>query len=116
MSPLYDPIPLDFPRLPRETQIARLREFSAWLRRRRTVRHFSSDSVPIELIEEAIAVAASAPSGANMQPWRFVVVSDPEIKRRIREAAEHEERESYERRMPADWIEALAVLGTDWHK
>jgi iodotyrosine deiodinase len=68
------------------------------------------------LIENAIRCAALAPSGANQQPWRFVVVQDQEIKRKIREAAEAEERQSYEHRMPADWLEALAPLGTDWHK
>ena len=83
---------------------------------RRTVRFFSPEPVPFELIENAIACAANAPSGANQQPWKFVVVRDPEIKRKIREAAEAEERESYQHRMPGDWLEALAPLGTDWHK
>ena len=83
---------------------------------RRTVRHYSTDPVPDALIDEAIAVAGSAPSGANMQPWRFVVVRDPEVKRRIREAAEQEEREFYEKRAPDDWLAALAPLGTDSHK
>lgn len=83
---------------------------------RRTIRAFSPEPVPFELIEYAIRTAAGAPSGANQQPWRFVVVSDPEIKRRIREAAEQEERENYERRFPDEWLEALAPLGTDWHK
>ena len=83
---------------------------------RRTVRFMSSDPVPLELIENAIRCASMAPSGANQQPWRFVVVQDPEIKRQIREAAEAEERESYEHRMPQEWLEALAPLGTDWHK
>ncbi len=86
------------------------------VRTRRTVRHFSDAPVPFELIETAIRAAATAPSGANQQPWRFVVVSDPETKRRIREAAEKEERENYERRFPDEWLEALAQFGTDWHK
>ena len=73
-------------------------------------------SVPDALIDEAIAIAGSAPSGANLQPWRFVVVRDPDVKRRIRHAAEEEERAFYEQRAPADWLEALAPLGTDWHK
>lgn len=115
-SPAYRPVPLDFQRLPLDTQRQRIVEFARWMRRRRTVRQFSPEPVPLEIIEGAISVAASAPSGANMQPWRFVVVSDPAIKRRIREAAEAEERESYERRMPDDWLSALAPLGTDWHK
>jgi nitroreductase len=83
---------------------------------RRSVRLFSAEPVPFELIENAIRCAALAPSGANQQPWRFVVVQDPNIKHKIREAAEAEERESYEHRMPADWLDALAPLGTDWHK
>jgi iodotyrosine deiodinase len=83
---------------------------------RRTVRAFSSEPVPLELIENAVRCASLAPSGANQQPWRFVVVSNPEIKRQIREAAEAEERENYERRFPDEWLEALHALGTDWHK
>jgi iodotyrosine deiodinase len=115
-APEYRPVPLEFIRLPGAVQLERAQEFSSWLRRRRTARHFSPEPVPIELIDQALAVAASAPSGANMQPWTFVVVGDPAIKRRIREAAEAEEKESYERRMPDEWLEALAPLGTDWHK
>src|SRR5260370_35492652 len=84
--------------------------------RRRTIRAFSAEHVPFALIENAIATAATAPSGANQQPWRFVVVSDPDLKRRIREVVEQEERESYEHRFPAEWLAALAPLGTDWHK
>jgi len=83
---------------------------------RRSVRFFASEPVLFELIENAIRCASLAPSGANQQPWTFVVVKDPETKRKIRDAAEAEERESYEQRMPADWLEALAPLGTDWHK
>ncbi|MGQ0572063.1 MAG: nitroreductase family protein [Armatimonadota bacterium] len=112
----YRPVPLDFVRLPVEVQRQRAYDFNEWMRRRRTVRSFSPEPVPVELIYRSIAVAASAPSGANRQPWTFVVVRDPAIKRRIREAAEAEERESYEHRMPDDWLEALASLGTDWHK
>jgi iodotyrosine deiodinase len=114
--PQYRPVPLAFERLAVDEQRARAREFLARMRTRRTVRHFSNEPVPDEVIDAAIATAASAPSGANMQPWRFVVVRDPAVKRRIREAAEAEERESYERRMPDEWREALAPLGTDWHK
>ena len=83
---------------------------------RRTVRQYSSEQVPEALIDQAITVAGSAPSGANLQPWRFVVVRDPAIKRRIREAAEQEERHFYEHRAPAEWLEALAPLGTDARK
>ena len=86
------------------------------MRRRRTVREFSPDPVPFELIELAIRTAGSAPSGANQQPWHFTIVSDDEIKRRIRIAAEEEERENYSGRFPDEWLEVLAPLGTDWHK
>jgi nitroreductase len=109
-------VPLDWERLPPESQLAALQEFHNRMRRRRSVRHFSPDPVPLELIEDAIAVAGTAPSGANQQPWRFVVVSDPARKREIRLAAEAEERENYERRFPPEWLAALAPFGTDWHK
>ncbi len=108
--------PVDTTRLPESEQVGRLRAFSNWMERRRTIREFSPDPVPRELIEEAIRVAGRAPSGANLQPWHFTVVSDPEIKRRIREAAEAEERENYQRRFPPEWLEHLARLGTDDHK
>jgi len=109
-------MPLEFARLPVEDSIERSRQFRDMMRRRRTVRTFSSEPVPIEIIENAIATAGTAPSGANQQPWRFVVVQDAQVKRKIREAAEAEERESYEHRMSAEWLEALAPLGTDWNK
>jgi len=112
----YDFIPLDFIRLKPEEQRRRAVEFYELMRRRRTVREFSPDPAPFELIEMAIKTAGVAPSGANQQPWRFVVVSDPEIKRRIRLAAEEEERENYGGRFPDEWLRALAPLGTDWHK
>ena len=83
---------------------------------RRTTRHFSSDPVPREAIEEAIRTAGTAPSGAHQQPWTFVAVSDPELKQRIRDAAEREEYENYHGRMPSEWLQALAPLGTDEHK
>ncbi len=86
------------------------------IERRRTVRDFSDRSVPREIIEECVRAAASAPSGANMQPWHFAVVSDTATKRRIREAAEEEERAFYEGRAPDEWLEALAPLGTDAKK
>lgn len=115
MNP-YKHVPLDFKRIPPEEQLHTSREFLNRMAARRSVRFISSEPVPFELIENAIRCAALAPSGANQQPWKFVVVKDPEIKRKIREAAEAEERESYQHRMPADWLEALAPLGTDWHK
>ncbi len=113
-APKY--IPHFIQRLSDVEQTKRAGEFYELMRSRRTVREFSTEPVPLNLIEQAIATAATAPSGANMQPWRFVVVQDAEIKRRIREAAEAEERESYERRMPERWLRRLAQLGTDWHK
>jgi nitroreductase len=86
------------------------------LRRRRTVRDFAPDPVSREVIEAAIRAAGSAPSGANQQPWSFVAIADPAIKARIRAAAEEEERAFYESRAGEEWLEALAVLGTDWEK
>jgi iodotyrosine deiodinase len=109
-------VPLAFERLPEDEQLARSCAFLEDMRRRRTVRTFSSEPVPYELIENAIATAGTAPSGAHQQPWTFVVVSDPDVKLRMRAAAEEEERRSYEGRMPADWLEALRPLGTDWRK
>jgi nitroreductase len=92
------------------------RDFYGFLDRRRSVREFSADPVPRGLIELAIQSASTAPSGAHRQPWRFVVVGDPEIKRKIRIAAEAEEKKSYEERMPDDWLEVLRPLGTTWRK
>ena len=86
------------------------------LDRRRSCRDFSAEAVPQEVIELAIRAASTAPSGAHRQPWRFVAVSDPELKRQIRVAAEAEEKKSYEGRMPDDWLEALAPIGTTWEK
>ncbi len=99
-----------------EEQVVRSREFASRMQGRRTVRHFSDRDVDPELIENAILVASRAPSGANQQPWKFVVVRDPALKREIRLAAEEEERLSYGHRMPEEWLEALRPLGTDWHK
>ncbi len=90
--------------------------FYADIKRRRTVRHFSDRPVPREIIENCLRAAGTAPNGANMQPWHFVVVGDPEIKKKIRDGAEAEEREFYSGRAPAEWLEALAPLGTDEHK
>lgn len=115
-SPAFKTEPLRFQRLPPETQAAAAQQFCESMQRRRTVRDFSPEPVPFALIESAIRAAATAPSGANQQPWRFVVVSDPEVKRRIRAAAEDEEREFYTHRAPQEWLEALAPIGTDWRK
>ncbi|MBI2688369.1 MAG: nitroreductase family protein [Acidobacteria bacterium] len=109
-------VPLRWERVPEAQQFEALRRFQETMRRRRTVREFSPEPVPVELIEQAIAIAGMAPSGANQQPWRFVIVSDPAIKKEIRIAAEAEEKENYEHRFPREWLEALGPFGTDWHK
>jgi nitroreductase len=95
---------------------ARAAAFRDQMRARRTVRHFSDRPVAREVIEHCLLTAGGAPSGANLQPWHFVVVSDPVVKRRIREAAEEEEREFYAHRAPQEWLDALAPLGTDASK
>lgn len=90
--------------------------FYAEMQRRRTVREYDSRDVPAEVIEHCLLAAGTAPNGANLQPWHFVVIRDPAIKQQVRESAEREEREFYERRAPKEWLEALEPLGTDWHK
>ncbi len=107
---------LDFETIDVGEQLRRSRDYTERMLTRRTVRDFSSRKVPYELIENALKVAGSAPSGANQQPWTFVVVSDPAVKREIRIAAEAEEKDSYQRRMSQEWLDALAHLGTDWRK
>lgn len=97
-------------------RLAASRRFGEVMATRRSVRAFAREPVPMELVENAVRAAASGPSGANQQPWTFVVVTDPELRRRMREAAEAEERDSYEHRMSAEWLAALEPLGTDWHK
>ena len=109
-------VPLDFEPLPEDEMRRRAREFFETMNRRRTVREFSDREVPREIVEHAIRTAGTAPSGAHKQPWHFVLVGDPKVKREIRTAAETEERESYQNRMPAEWLEDLEPLGTDWHK
>jgi nitroreductase len=94
----------------------RIRQFQAELAQRRTIRDFSDRPVPMDVVETAVAAAATAPSGANLQPWRFVVLVDPARKRRLREAAEAEERAFYQRRASPEWLRALAPIGTDWRK
>ena len=101
---------------PLEEMQERAKTFREELQRRHTIRTFDSRPVPREIIEECLRAAGTAPNGANMQPWHFVVVSDPDVEKQIREGAEKEEREFYERRASEEWLEALAPLGTDWHK
>ena len=114
-EPRFVPLPA-YREYPVTEMERRASEFYEDVRRRRTVRHYSDRPVPRAVIEHCLCAAGTAPSGANRQPWHFVVVADPEIKRRIREAAEHEEREFYRHRAPRDWLEALAPLGTDENK
>ena len=99
-----------------EELIERSKEFYSIMQKRRTVRNFSNRPVPREVIEYCIRTAGTAPNGANLQPWHFVAISDPAVKREIRIGAEAEEKEFYECRAPTAWLEALAPLGTDWHK
>jgi len=101
---------------PIEEMQNRATSFRKEMQRRRTVRHFSDRPVPREIIEECLLTAGTAPNGANLQPWRFVVVSDPNVKHQIRVAAEEEEKDFYNRRAPEEWLEALSPLGTDEHK
>jgi nitroreductase len=108
--------PLDFRERPLAEMRTRAAEFLREMRHRRSVREFSDRPVPLAILEDCLRVANSAPSGANQQPWHFVVVSNPEIKRRIRLAAEKEEREFYSRRASREWLEALRPLGTDENK
>jgi iodotyrosine deiodinase len=109
-------VPLDAREYLPDEMAARAAEFAAEMARRRSVRHFSDRAVPRAVIEDCLRAAGSAPSGANMQPWRFVAVSDPGVKRQIREAAEAEERAFYEQRAGEEWLDALAPLGTGWQK
>jgi nitroreductase len=106
-------IPLDFTQYPPDEMQARAAAFRAEVARRRTVRDFSDRPIPPGVLDDCLRAAATAPNGANMQPWHFVVVTRPEAKRRIRLAAEEEERAFYGGRAPADWLDALAPLGTD---
>jgi len=113
----YPTIPLPgYKEYPLEEMRQRLNDFYADVNRRRTVRDFSDKPVPRDIIETALKVANTAPSGANLQPWHFAVVSGPETKRKIREAAEVEEREFYSHRASPEWLAALEPLGTDSNK
>lgn len=108
---------LDFRPLPAAEMAARARDFYEEMDRRRTVRRFSAEPVPRELIEDAVRTAGTGPSGAHQQPWTFVVVSDPALKARIREVAEEEEHDFYHGgKAPQEWLDALAPLGTDFVK
>jgi len=106
----------DYEEIPPLEMVERAAAFYAQTRKRRTVRDFSDRPVPPGVIENCLLAAGTAPNGANMQPWHFVVVGDPEIKAQIRQAAEAEEREFYDGRAPQEWLDALAPLGTDENK
>jgi len=114
-KPIYEKLPA-YRSYPEPQMIARAGEFYADIGRRRTVRDFSNKPVPRQVIESCLLAAGTAPSGANQQPWHFAVIADPARKARIRQAAEIEEREFYEGRASAEWLEALAPLGTDANK
>lgn len=116
MSQTHSHIPLDFTRQPLALMGARAQAFHAEMSRRRTVRDFSAEVVPREIIEHCLLAAGCAPSGANQQPWRFVAIQDAAVKQTIRLAAESEEREFYERRVTDEWRTALAPLGTNAEK
>lgn len=107
---------LSFKGLPEDEMQHRAADFLALMRRRRTVRDFSSRPVPRAVIEAAVATAGTAPSGANQQPWTFACMSDPAVKAKIRAAAEEEEKTFYAGRAGEEWLGALAHLGTDWQK
>jgi len=116
MNSEYPFIPLDFTLFPEEEMLSRVREFYQDMNRRRSVREFSDRPVPREIVEQAALTAGTAPSGAHKQPWMFALIGDAEIKTKVREAAEAEERENYRRRMPEAWLKDLEPLGTDEHK
>ena len=116
MAKTYSFVPLQFEHRTETNLVERSDQFLQMMKARRTVRDYSSRAVPESVIANAITVAGGAPSGANMQPWHFVAVSNPEIKRKIREAAETEERELYDHRASDEWLEALAPMGTDANK
>ncbi|MFL4496402.1 nitroreductase family protein [Streptomyces sp. VTCC 41912] len=109
----YRSVPYRPERMPAAESLARAAELRERMDRRRTVRQFSTDPVPEQVVRDALACAATAPSGAHQQPWTFVLVKDPEVRRRIRAAAEAEEQRSYEGRLGEEWLAALRPLGTD---
>ena len=114
-APVFEPL-AGYVEVPGDEMAARAAGFADELKRRRTVRDYIARDVPRAVLEHCLRAACSAPSGANMQPWHFAVITDPAVKRRIRLAAEEEEREFYRERAPKEWLEALAPLGTDARK
>lgn len=116
MSDDFPTTPLDFDKLPADQMRRRADEFYARMARRRSVRAFSDQPIPLDAVRRAIQTAGTAPSGANKQPWTFVLVTDADLKRQIRRAAEEVEREFYEERATDEWLDDLAHLGTDSNK
>nr|WP_232328392.1 nitroreductase family protein [Kibdelosporangium sp. MJ126-NF4]CEL21252.1 Nitroreductase family protein [Kibdelosporangium sp. MJ126-NF4]CTQ96180.1 Nitroreductase family protein [Kibdelosporangium sp. MJ126-NF4] len=112
----YQPTPYQPPRMPQNASLAIAADLRERMNQRRTVRAFSHDPVPEQIVLDAIAVAATAPSGAHQQPWTYVLVTNPETRAAIRQAAEEEEQRSYAGRLGEEWLSALEPLGTDEHK
>jgi len=112
----YNFIKYNHERISESEMLEASKDFYELMNQRRSIRFFSSEKFDIEILVNAVKAAGTAPSGANKQPWKFVIVESAEIKKQIRIAAEKEEKESYERRMPQSWLDDLAPLGTDWHK
>ena len=108
--------PLVFKKKPEKKMIQRSNDFFQMMKTRRTVREFSRENIPKSVIKNALKIAASAPSGANKQPWHFVIVKDPDLKKKIRAAAEKEEKAFYEHRAPDSWLQDLNQFKTDWNK
>jgi iodotyrosine deiodinase len=115
MKPDFMPLP-ERQELSPDEMIRRSKDFFKTMRNRRSVRHFSDRPVPIEVIKNCLCAAGTSPSGANLQPWHFVVVTNTAVKRQIRRASEKEELEFYTRKAPQEWLDMLAPLGTDYHK
>ena len=109
-------VPYQPERLTVKESVERVANYYSFMNERRSCRDFSSESVPKEIIDSIIATAGTAPSGAHKQPWTFCAISNPDLKKKIREAAEEEEYQSYNGRMPQEWLDDLAPLGTDWRK
>lgn len=116
MSDSYSFIPYIQDNLSQNEMLEKARDFYAWSQKRRSVRHFSSREVPLNLMEQLIMTGSTAPSGANKQPWTFCLISNKELKSKLRNAAEEEEKKSYDGRMSEEWLKDLAPLGTDWVK
>ena len=106
----------NYKRISTADAVKKSEDFLNNMKRRRSIRHFSSDDVPRKIVENIVKTAITAPSGANKQPWKFIIVKDKAIKRKIRIAAEKEEKEFYEKRATEEWLNDLKKLGTDWHK